>query len=149
MNKEKLLSWAVIGLLLLNLGTLGFLFFRPGPMPPMGPPKREMMLQYLSEGLGFDDQQKAKMHKITREHSHKMDSLRNAMKTARHNLFANLKNGDDSSAEHIGSLQTAAEREAFRYFRALRGVARKDQEAKFDDIIQDAMRMLPPPGGRR
>jgi periplasmic protein CpxP/Spy len=149
MNKEKLLTWAVLGLLLLNLGTLGFLFFRPGPTPPMGPPKREMMLQYLSKELAFDDQQQITMQAITREHHYKMDSLRNAMKTARRDLFANLKNGDDSGAEQIGVLQAAAEREAFRYFRALRGVANQDQLPKFDHIIQDAMRMLPPPGGRR
>ena len=73
MDKIKLLTATVIALLLLNIGTLGFLILT-GPMQhhrgPMG--KGNGPQQLIIEKLHFDDNQVAQYEAIIMEHQKKM-----------------------------------------------------------------------------
>ena len=77
MSKSKLLSIAVIGLLVINLGILAFLFTRKPPNPPKDGPGRsqEGPKKIIIERLHFDKDQAAQYEQIIKEHQEAIKSL--------------------------------------------------------------------------
>jgi hypothetical protein len=147
MNKLKLLSIVVILLFVLNLFTL-FISLRPGPRH-RPPDTREQALEYLMRELQYDQAQRKASQGILQKHRVRMDSIMETMKLERRQLFRQLNGESDTLAYRIGALQMEAEKEALRYFRALRGIAKSSQKAQFDAVIEKAMRRMPPPGRPR
>jgi hypothetical protein len=147
MEKTKLLTITVFGLLLLNLGLLLFLWrngnqHRP---PQEGRGAQEKALNYLMDELKFDAAQRTACGVFIQTHRYHMDSLQNINRQNRDRLYENLKTGDSTAALSIGAVQSQVELEAFNYFRRIRALCRDDQKAAFDHVIYDAMRMMKPP----
>jgi periplasmic protein CpxP/Spy len=146
MEKTKLLTIAVIGLLLLNLGTLGFLFFSKKPMGDRGGNNVQIKaLNFLMTEVQYDEAQKQECNRILQTHRANMDKVHGEIRAQHNRLFENLASGDTSAVVVIGQLHQQSESEIFRYFTALRNVARPDQKPKFDRILDEAMRIMPPP----
>jgi hypothetical protein len=147
MEKTKLLSIAVIGLLFLNLGLLAFLWFNNGqgrPQQGLGKQAQTRALDFLMDELKFDASQRAACSELLQTQRRDMDSLQNINRQNRNNLYDNLKTGDSTAAVAIGDVQRQVELAAFVYFRNIRALCREDQKAHFDRIIYDAMRMMAP-----
>ena len=147
MEKTKLLTTAVIGLLLLNVGLLAFLWSGgvQGRPPEGGSGEQTKALDYLMDELTFDASQRAACSQFLQNHRRRMDSLQNQNRMNRDILYDHLKTGDSTAALSIGHVQTQVELEAFNYFRNIRAVCRDDQKELFDRVIYDAMRMMRPP----
>jgi hypothetical protein len=147
MEKTKLLTITVFGLLLLNLGLLLFLWSNGNQRRPAqeGRGAQEKALNYLMDELKFDAAQRAACGLFIQKHRYQMDSLQNINRQNRDRLYENLKTGDSTAALSIGAVQSQVELEAFSYFRRIRALCRDDQKAAFDHVIYDAMRMMKPP----
>ena len=86
MEKTKLLTVAVIGLLVLNLGTLGFLVLSGphGHRPPRdGEPKPQ---QIISEKLHFDENQKQEYSKLIEGHKSQIRVLQDQFRNNKNKL---------------------------------------------------------------
>ena len=146
MEKTKLLTFAVVGLLLLNLGLLTFLWRACPPQDRQdGKQAQSRALDFLMNELQFDPTQRAACHELLVKQRRDMDSLQNVNRQNRNTLYDNLKTGDASAAATIGDVQRQVELTAFGYFRNIRALCREDQKPHFDNIIYDAMRMMAPP----
>ena len=147
MEKTKLLTITVFGLLLLNLGLLLFLWnnSRANRPPQGGKGEQTKALNFLMDELKFDAAQRAMCGVLLQKHRFNMDSLQNENRQNRDNLYENLKTGDSSAALSIGKVQSEVELEAFSYFRQIRAICSDNQKASFDHVIYDAMRMMKPP----
>lgn len=148
MEKTKLFTIVIIGLLLLNLGTLGFLFM--GSLKNRQPPDggrtvQDKALTFLMNEVQYDEQQRQACGKILQTHRRNMDRIHHSIRENHNIMFDNIAGGDTTTAAVIGDLYRQGEIEVFTYFTALRNVARPDQKDKFDRIIQEAMRIMPPP----
>ena len=147
MEKTKLLTIAVIRLLLLNFGLLSFLWFGDGrerPPRDSGGGQQSKALEFLMKELQFDPQQRALSDARLLKHRFQIDSLRNAIRMHHDALFDQLKTGDSTDAFILGNLQRQSELEVFDYFRTIRGICKEEQKTHFDRIIYDAMRMMRP-----
>ncbi len=148
MEKTKLLTFAVIGLLLLNLGLLAFLW-RGGnegrPPEGGGPQAQTKALTFLMDELKFDATQRTACGQFLQNHRRTMDSLQNQNRQNQDRLYGNLKTGDSSAAQAMGDVQRQIQLEVFNYFRNIRAICHDDQKELFDRVIYDAMRMMRPP----
>jgi periplasmic protein CpxP/Spy len=147
MEKTKLLTIAVLGLLLLNVGLLAFLLKSGGHgrLPESGKGEQTKALEYLMDELKFDASQRSACGLLLQNHRRQMDSLQNENRQNRDKLYENLKIGDSTAAFTIGNVQGQVELEAFSYFRHIRAICHADQKDLFDRVIYDAMRMMRPP----
>jgi periplasmic protein CpxP/Spy len=147
MEKTKFLTIAVLGLLLLNVGLLAFLWKGNGHSRPQegGRGEQAKALEYLMDELKFDAAQRTACGLLLQNHRRRMDSLQNENRQNRDKLYDNLKTGDSTAAVSIGSVQSQVEFEAFSYFRHIRALCHDNQKDLFDRVIYDAMRMMKPP----
>ncbi|CAN5578396.1 hypothetical protein BH10BAC5_BH10BAC5_20200 [soil metagenome] len=182
-DKTKILAAAVVLLLILNFGILGFLWLgrphKPGPeMMPMGssdkmphpermerdrmPPPDRMPpnngnpdvgpKEFIIHELGFNDNQKNDYRKLVEEHQADMKKLKDKMKSDRESLWSGFKNKADSSisfTSQIGEDQKQIELVTFRHFQKVRELCNDDQKKKFDDIINEVLKMMGPGGESR
>ena len=89
MNKIKLLTYAVIGLLLLNVGIIGFLFFsRPNRNPEENHRRPN---DIIAEKLHFDANQNEKYESIIPIYKDKIDSLDAINRKLKSDLYSQLK----------------------------------------------------------
>ena len=154
MDNAKFLKTVIIILLLINIGTLAFMWMqypRHG-MPPPHPPE---IGKYLMHELQFTEVQKNQYEELRDEHRHMMDGLREKSKDF-HDVFFELlgNNPIDSNkvtqlADSITAIQKEIEISTFYHFQKVRMICSPAQQNKFDDVIKDALRMMAPrPPGR-
>lgn len=159
MNRTKLLTIAVIGLLLLNFGILGVMFFgkpsHPPMHPPHGGPKGEGPKQIIIERLHLDATQQKDYELLIVDHRSKTDELHEASKELHDKLFSLLK-GDtinqrdsDSLILEIANNQKAIEDLNFAHFGAIKKLCKGEQVAFFNELVDDLGRLFAPKGPRR
>ncbi len=149
MEKTKLLTIAVIGLLILNFGLLSFLWFGTGQQRGSqgqlsGGRGQSKALEFLMNELHFDAQQRAFCDNRLLKHRFLMDSLSDASRSTHDRLFDHLKIGDTTGVFLLGDIQRQKQLEVFNYFYEIRQICKAEQKTHFDRIIYDAMRMLKP-----
>jgi hypothetical protein len=153
-GNSKVLSIAVVGLILTNICLLCFMFFRkphhdgPPPFPPEGmngpgmnqqaPPDR------LIQELNFSEEQKISFLKLRDAHRQIIRECKN--KNFRDDFFSQLKNGDEikanAMADSIASTQKKIEMATFNHFKEVRNLCNEKQKEHFDLIIGDVLRMM-------
>jgi hypothetical protein len=156
MEKTKLLTITVIGLLLLNFGTLGFLFFtgtnehRP---PHGGRPEPKAI---IIERLHFDAIQQKEYIKLIQWHRGEIEKLDGNIREAKNELYSHLSqtetnvNSKDSLIAAINSYQKQVEETHFKHFEDIKKLCRKDQLEDYTDLTEDFSRIFAPkPKGRR
>lgn len=159
MNRTKLLTIAVIGLLLLNFGILGVMFFgksSPPPMhPPHGGPKGEGPKQIIIERLHFDATQQKEYEVLVVEHRSTTDELHEASKELHDELFSLLKSDtinqrqSDILISEIANNQKTIEDLNFEHFNAIKKLCKGEQVALFDELVDDLGRLFAPKGHPR
>jgi protein CpxP len=147
MTRTRLLSFAVVVLVLLNMTTLGVLFFRKPPHPEHG--KHEGPKAIIIERLKFDAGQVALYEALIRDHRGKIDELDKRMMELRGRLYdVNDPQSADSIIYLIGETQGDIERVHTDHFSRIRALCRPDQLPLFDGMTKDLagyFRSGPPP----
>ncbi len=153
MNKSKLLTGIIILLLLVNSAALIYLW-RSNNVS-----KREAMLspaEFLIRKTGMDDAQKNKYYELVKQHRKATRRLKDDLTLARETYFSFLgKNVSDSSKQsalqEMNSINNELSLITFDHFTNVRSLCNKEQQVKFDDAIEEVLKMMagPPPGNRR
>lgn len=137
MTKQRLLTIAVIVLLLLNGITVALLLkghHRPDGLLPEDRPKLMVI-----ERLGFDEGQVEHYEALITAHRTAIGEKDAAIRTARTALFMDLQEGNnahrDSLVAVVTDLQASVERIHYDHFADVRALCRPDQRPKFDALI--------------
>ncbi|HAO47584.1 MAG TPA: hypothetical protein PLZ45_00555 [Ferruginibacter sp.] len=148
---------SVITLLLLtaNIVTLALLWTnkKPGEKEEVKMPVPQgQVFEFLTHELKLDAAQQEAYTKLRDEHQAGIRSIRDSVqKKAKEDLFNLLKKPGVSDSEmHVYSGRAAAADQqldefTFHHFQKLRALCNPDQQKRFDEIIQDALRRMAPP----
>lgn len=156
MSKLKLLSIAVIGLFVINIGIVGFLLMKKPPMPrggrpPMGQDGRPPMNQegpkkMIIERLHFDNQQVAAYEKLIEAHQASVKLLSDSVKIAKNNLYQSLQSetftGKDSLVSQLGALQRQIELLHYNHFTDLKKICQLDQMSYYNELTKELARFF-------
>lgn len=160
MSESRFLKLVVIGLLLLNAGTLGYLLLGGGTgggadetksgehtMHRGGPggPAR-----FLRERLQLTDAQEVQYRDMRDAHRSAVIDIRAGIRGTRRRLYALMHDGTQPSdgiaaAPLLDSMATAQRRidsVTFAHFEELRGICTAAQQRKFDEVIGEALEEL-------
>jgi protein CpxP len=147
MKKETLLTTAVIALLLLNFGTLGFLFFHRPPHPPGAEQPGRRIVQHLQ----LDAAQQQKFEQLKSAHHEQMRTADRAYRDALEQYFALLKNDtvDIARRDSLQAVLTRIQQErasvTFQHFADLKALCTPQQRTRFDALLPDLMQVILPP----
>jgi periplasmic protein CpxP/Spy len=134
-NKFRNLWYAIMSLFLLNMGTLGWIFFKnQGHEPPIGP-------VIIEEALKFDSKQLSDFKPLMRKHFEAAIPLRKAIQEDKDSLFQWLKAGGNDTTDfnnHLTSLSAKVienERNTFLHFKEIRDLCTPEQKKIFDEVL--------------
>lgn len=149
--------FTVIVLLLLtaNIVTLALLWINKKPdrgflNPPPPPPQGGQAFEFLTHELKLDDAQQEAYKKLREDHQGQVRPVRDSISKAKDLFFDLLKQGNvaDSQVQllsrKIGDLEQQRDIITFRHFQKLRAICNKEQQIKFDSIIQQALQLMAP-----
>ena len=161
MSKIKLLSIAVVGLLLVNAGILAFLFFRQPSQPPMdgpgrpGPGAGEGPKRIIIERLHFDAEQITQYEKLIAEHRKQISELDKEIRQTKNNLYSTLAStspmSKDSLETRLGEIQKQIESTHYNHFADIKKLCKPEQTENFNELTKELARFfapgrnLPPP----
>ena len=148
-TKSKILIGVLLLLVLANIVTMSVFWLGKGrpPLPPKGSPT-----DYLVNELGFDAKQKETFLGLVQAHRTQAESLRQQVKTAKERFFKLLQqpgitdSGKIAAVKNISQASEQLDLITFDHFKKVRALCNADQQNKFDNIIQDVMRMVGGPG---
>jgi periplasmic protein CpxP/Spy len=153
MNKTKLLAIAVIGLLVLNFGTLGVLLLHKPPHPEHGempPPNGEGPKRIIIERLHFDDAQQKQYETLIDEHRSKTRELNETSHGLHDQLFSLLKNDPvdktktDSIIQQIADNQKAIDNLNFEHFQKIKALCKPEQIKDFNELADELAKLFAP-----
>lgn len=149
MEKLKFYKITIAILLLLNVGTLFFLWsHRPPSSEARGP------FQFLVKATGMDETQQTAYRSLRDTHRESMQAFRKQNGQIRSQMFELLKEypaNDPTVTQLLDSLASVKREEeilTYEHFRQVRALCRPDQQLKFDAAIGEAVQSFPP-GPRR
>jgi hypothetical protein len=155
MEKTKLLTITVIGLLLLNFGTLGFLILKGKSHRPPGE-GRPQPKEIISERLHFDATQRKEYDKLIKWHHGEITKLDSNIRQAKNELYSQLSQdktnvkAKDSLISVINSNQKQIEETHFKHFEDIKKLCHKDQMEDFNELTEELGRIFAPkPHGPR
>ncbi len=158
MSKIKLLSIAVIGLLIVNLGIVSFLLLRKPPHPRGFRPEMNQLegrpegqagpKNIIIERLHFDKEQVAAYEKLIEQHQATVKNIRDSIRMAKTALYNTLNNetfaGKDSVVNELNLLQRNLELAHYQHFAALKKICKPEQTENFDKLTHDLARFFSP-----
>lgn len=160
MREAPFLKIIIVALLLLNVGTLGYLwldregkphrhppFAHEGPPGPSGP---RGAAAFLNEALHLTDAQEASYKTLREVHHETVLKIRDEMKSAKQSLYALMKSADTASkqaeAQHwldsLAAKQRRIEAITYQHFREVRALCTPQQQQKFDEVIGEALEQM-------
>ena len=155
MEKTKLLTITVIGLLLLNFGTLGFLFFS-GPKGHKGPREgRPKPKEIIIEKLHFDAAQQKDYDKLIEWQHREITKLDGNIREAKNELYSQLSQAEinvktkDSLILVINSNQKQIEETHFKHFEDIKKLCHENQKEDFNALTEEFGRIFAPNKPRR
>lgn len=146
MDKIKLLTYSVIGLLLLNVGIICFLFFSRPNRNPEGNQRRHK--EFISEKLHFDANQNEKYESIIPIYKDKIDSLDAINRKLKSELYSQLKLQVVNSAikDSIITLFLANQKQIeqlhFKHFLDIKNICKAWQLEDFNALTQELGKMF-------
>lgn len=156
MNRTKLLTVAVIGLLIVNLGTLGFLLVNKPqhPMhPPAGGPRGEGPKKIIIERLHFDAEQQKQYEILIEDHKSKVNDFHEKTRKMHDELYALLgaepvnKAAADSLMQQIAADQKAIDLVNFDHFEKIKALCKPEQIGYFNELVDELGKLFAPKGG--
>ncbi|MBP6732541.1 MAG: periplasmic heavy metal sensor [Chitinophagales bacterium] len=146
-NKVKLLYVVIVTLLLINTGTLAFIFIYGAPARQSGP--REVS-RWITEQLQLNEEQQEQYGQLQDEHRKNMDAIHEQDRNLHDRYFKLLQDPAADSAlvsqlaDSIALNRKQTELTTFYDFQKIRGICSPEQQKKFDQIIGEALRMMAP-----
>ncbi len=145
MSKIKLLTIAVIGLLVLNTALVAFLMLRkPFPRPGKGGGAergQESPKGVVINRLHFSEAQAKQYGKLIKEHQITIRVLSDSVGYYKKELYRSLisENNDekDASVDRLGNLQKQIELAHYNHFLAIKKLCEPDQIADFNKLSRD------------
>lgn len=161
MPESRFLKIIIIVLLLINVGTLGYLWIghrRPprhmgqpdGPPGPHGHGERAGAAAFLYEELQLSDAQEAAYKKMREQHHATVMSIRDDMRQSKKALYGLLKSTDSNAIkieeqrwlDSLAAQQRRIEYITYLHFREVRALCTPQQQQKFDDVIGEALEQM-------
>lgn len=150
MERTRLLTISVIGLLLLNIGSLGFLFLngpKAGGMLHGGRPQPK---EIIIDQLQFDTNQQQEYEKLIRWHRGKIDELDSAIRETKNELYSIL--GEDKIDENakarlitrLNEYQKQVEETHFKHFEDIKKLCKPEQKEQFKALTEELSRIFAP-----
>ncbi len=146
MDKIKVLSFAVIALLLLNFGTLGFLLLS-GTKHDRRPPHR-MPKEIITDKLQLDAAQQAAYQTLIDWHRGTIDSLDQQIRSTKNDLYLQLTQKTiniktkDSLIEILASNQKKIEETHFKHFQDIKNLCKPNQMNSFNELTEELSRIF-------
>lgn len=154
MQEGKFLKLIIVCLLILNMGTLAFLWFG-GPehrMPPRdgdGPPHHEDAGHYLNRSLQLTDEQEHQYRGMREAHHEHVMMIHDRVRGYKQNLYHLLASAASKDTmviypyiDSIAAAQREIELITYVHFRELRSICTSQQQQKFDQVIGEALERL-------
>lgn len=150
MSKLKIWQTIIVILLLVNSVVLAFLWFKPREerLPPGGDVK-----SFLVKELDLNSEQEKQYEIFRKEHISSIQQLNRQTRELRDQFFSNVSKPVvdsaliDSLSEQISGNEAGKEQITLYHFRKLRSILNDTQQKKFDNIIQDVLKMMGRPRG--
>lgn len=149
MDKIKILTYAVIALLVLNLATIGFVVSKPRDRHR--PEPREIII----EKLHFDETQQKEYEQLIYWHRGQIRQLDEKIRETKKELYAQLIKNEietktkDSLITSITVYQKQIEATHFRHFQDIKKLCRKDQMQNYTDLTSDLSKLFSPKPPKR
>lgn len=141
MDKIKLLTFAVVSLLLLNLGTLGFLILsKPHDMGRRDRPEPKHL---IIEKLHFDKKQQHDYLNLIQWHRKTISEIEDQILDTKNRLYIQLLKTEvdpklkDSLVTVLGEYQKRIETTHFTHFQDIRRICRPDQLDDYNDLTEE------------
>ena len=159
-QKNHWYKWMFIGLVILNICTLGIIWSQNGtPIPKFGKSDRvpgdrkHQADMYLLDQLEYNEAQRTAFFDLTQQHMLQMNSIHEGIRKSKQAFYEVLDQADvDSSrvvelSEEVARWQVKLEQRTFYHFKAIRDLGTPEQQEKFDRVILSALKMIgnPPP----
>jgi len=151
MENNRFLKIVIVFLLLVNIGTLTFLWVTKMPPPP--PPHHgggNKVFEFLVKELQLTDSQQKQYATLRDEHHAAMEATNKHNMELRHQLFDGLHTASTDTmmvhrlTDSIAANQQKLEMITFNHFRQVRAMCSAEQQKKFDEVIDEALRMMNP-----
>ena len=152
MERNKLLTIAVIGLLLINLGTISFLWLRKPPHPEQ---QKEEKFKIIIDKLEFNAEQQKKYMNLVHAHHQSFEKLNEATCNLRRDYYYLMKNDAidriqaDSLNTLIGKNQSEINQLNFEHFLNIKALCDEHQKVLFNNFVGEIGRLFNPPPKRR
>lgn len=150
MEKTKLLTISVIGLLLLNLGTLSFVFLN-GQKEHRGPHEQEPRPKdIIIEKLHFDAAQQKEYEKLIDWHQHEIRSYDDSIREVKNELYQQLSLQQthsklkDSLTSLLADYQKQIEATHFKHFEDIKKLCSPNQLQDFNVLTEELSRLFAP-----
>ncbi len=154
--KNRVLTAGVILLVLLNVATLGTLWFHSGGIPRSGPAGRGGPGEFMQGRLQFNEAQRKQFEVLRSAYQHESEGFASRLKAARLSLYDEIRSGRSSEdvlarlTGEVGALQSQLELLTMRHFRSVRELCDEQQRTRFDELMRDVFERTPgeppPPG---
>ena len=147
MNKNKLITYVAIGLLITNLMLIGFIFFiQPNAHLHEGPQK------IIAERLHFDKKQIADYDKLIAVHRVEIKTNDSLIRQAKNKLYGCITSNNlalkDSLEKKLGQLQMDIEEINYNHFLEIKKLCKENQLTYYDDLVKDLAQLFAKPGQR-
>jgi hypothetical protein len=127
---------ALIGLLVLNMVSLGMLLRLTGPHGG------SQAAEFLMHELKFDAAQRKAYWELIHQHRDQMRKLEFERIQSRNQLYDNLGKGDTTQFGVLRQIQGKTEMVTFRHFQAVRKLGTPQQQQRFDHIIKEVLHKM-------
>ncbi len=150
MEKTKLLTIAVIALLLLNVGTLAFLVLhRPHGGIPAHENHEKGPADFIIRELNFNENQRVRFMNLVDAHRKSMNDLQKRDSENYDKLLDALGNNDtvfvNTTLHVIGDTKAEGAKITFKHFEDVSAICTAEQKNKFKSVVHEALRMMAPP----
>ena len=152
-EKPKFLTAIIVALLLLNFGTLTFMWTHH-PGGPRGQRPGDVFHFLVSE-LKMTDEQQKQYEVLRDEHHHQVEEKQQEGRKLHDTFYELLRNPKIDSlmvaqtADAIAVNQKQIDLITFYHFQKVRAICTPQQQQKFDEIIAEALRMMSPKPPRK
>jgi Spy/CpxP family protein refolding chaperone len=149
MDNSKFLKLVILILLLINIGTLSFLWINRPPREN-GPRRGGEIGEFLMHELHFTPEQRKQFEQLRDEHRSSVKELRDNNERLRGKLYDSMGTvPTDSSyvhqlADSITQVQKQIEISTFYHFQKVRLICTPEQQQEFDQVIKEGLNIRPP-----